>query len=463
MKILYIGSGYVGACSAAVSADSGHQVLVYDINHELVKKMSSRDKDIIEGVLFEEGLGELIIRNQERLKFTDSLEKIKEFINQAEAIFLCLPTPEKDETGETDLSYYEKAVRDLAQVLKIRNENSQSQYVLLINKSTVPIEMINRTKEILEQAEVRNFSVGANPEFLVEGKAIEGSIRPQRIVVGASNERDFQIFRNIYQRFCDSPNVEYVEVNPVEAAAGKLVANYFLLNRLANCFDVVGRTCENFNDLNFENVKKILITDKRIGDWGFYNSLYAGGSCLIKDARSLAYQLKEKEVEAELIDNIISANKRQLVTFLRRPEAELDYGWEGKNVGLLGLAFKRHTNDIRNSAAIYITKYLIKNGVKLITAYDPTAGKNFRNYFKDEVEKIKVVKHEDEAIDKMDAIIIITDWPQFRELANMFKNNLAKGSLIMDGRRMLRHKYEELSEAGYNIIAVGSPLIKAKQ
>ncbi|MDO8592355.1 MAG: nucleotide sugar dehydrogenase [bacterium] len=462
MKILYIGGGYVGACSAAVSADSGHEVLVYDVNSELVKNFSSGDKDKIEACLFEKGLGDLIIRNQARLKFTDSLAAAETFVSEAGAVFMCLPTPERDGTGETNLEIYEAAAKTLAQVLAKRNNGAQNQYVLLVNKSTVPIDMVNRTKEIMLAGGVKNFGVGSNPEFLVEGKAIEGSIRPPRVVVGAESEKDFAIFRDIYSRFAESSGIGYFEVSPAEAEASKLLANYMLFSRLANCFDVAGRVCEKFPGLRFENVRKILIADSRIGDWGFYDSLFAGGSCFIKDARSLAHQLKAKGAAADLVDNILAANQRQLDNFLGRAEAELNFNWAGKTAALLGLAFKQDTNDIRNSASLQAAEFLLGKGVAQIRAYDPAAGANFLKYFSksEDSGKISLAGSESLALAGADALIIATDWPQFRGLTGLIMEELPKGALIMDGRRMLAQSYGELANAGYDIIAVGSPVIR---
>ncbi len=457
MNILYVGSGYVGTCSAAVSADSGHKVLVYDIDKSKIDSYLSLKKDRIENCLYEEGLYDLILKNKDRLSFTSDLNEIDDLGN-IQAIFMCLPTPEKDESGETDLSYYEKAVQDLAQALKKRNKGEQSQYVLIINKSTVPLGMVNRAKDILGSLGVKNYGMGSNPEFLVEGDAIEGSIRPQRVVVGAWQEKDFEIFREIYKRFYESPNTSYIEVNPIEAEAGKLLANFILFNRLANCFDVVGRTCEQFSDLCFENVRKILISDKRIGNWGFYDSLFAGGSCYIKDARSLSYQLREKNVKTNIIDDTLIANERQLKTFMSRGEKEINYDWSGKKVALLGTAFKRNTNDIRNSAAIGLTDFLLKKNVNQIRAFDPIANENFKKYYKDK-QNILTFNNAKIAMEEADVLIIATDWPEFRELFTVIKDNF-KGTLIMDGRRMLQHEYKKLKELGYTVIAVGSSLIK---
>lgn len=463
MKILYFGAGFVGACSAAVNADSGHNVLVYDINKELINNLSSLDKDKIESSLHERGLGELIIENQARIKFTFDLAEVEKFIDLTEAVFLCLPTPEKDNTGETNLILYETAARTLGEILAKRNQSEQSQYVLLINKSTVPINMINQTKEIMEKLGVKNFGVSSNPEFLVEGKAIEGSDCPSRVVVGAWDEKDFAIFRDIYSRFVEAPGVSYIEVNPVEAAASKLLANYILFNRLANCFDVIGRVCEKFEGLHFENIRKVLITDKRIGSWGFYNSLFAGGSCFIKDASSLFYQLKSRGVNTDIVDSVLTANQRQLDNFLARAENELNFDWEGKTVGILGLAFKQDTNDVRNSASLKVTEFLFDQNVARINAYDPVAGNNYLKHFVNNKNsnKINLVDLEIKAISGADVLIITTDWPQFRELTKLIEDNLPKGAIIMDGRRILQHKYKELAEAEYSIIAVGSPVVKA--
>lgn len=463
MKILYFGAGFVGACSAAVNADSGHDVLVYDINKELINNLSSLDKDKIESSLMERGLGDLIIRNQHRIKFTFNLVEVEKNIDSIEAVFMCLPTPEKNNTGETNLDFYENAAKALGEILIKRNQGKQGQYVLLINKSTVPVNMVNQTKNIMEELGVKNFGIGSNPEFLVEGKAIEDSINPSRIVVGAWNEKDFAIFRNIYSRFISSLNINYIEVNPLEAAASKLLSNYLLFNRLANCFDVIGRVCENFNELHFENIRKVLITDDRIGKWGFYDSLFAGGSCFIKDVKSLFYQLKVQGVNTDIIDSILTANQRQLDNFLDRAKNELNFDWSGKTVGIMGLAFKRDTNDIRNAPSLKVTEFLFSQNVAQIKAYDPVAENNYLKYFinnKDK-NKINLVDLEIEAISGVDVLIITTDWPQFMGIGDLIIKNLPKGAIIMDGRRMLAQKYEELAQSGYDIIAVGSPLIKA--
>jgi len=466
MKILYIGSGFVGTCSAAVSADSGHETLVFDVDKRKIELLSSFDRDTIQSCLFEEGLGDLLVRNKERIEFTTDYDKVEKFLDDCDAVFMCLPTPEIGETGESDLSFYFNAAEKLAGSLSKRNNGKQEKYVVIVNKSTVPVDMVDKTEELLKKNGVKNFGVVSNPEFLVEGKAIPGSLRPDRVVVGAWLEKDFQIMRQVYQRFCNSTSVKYLEVNPKEAAAGKLLANFTLFNKLAVCFDVIGRTCETFSNLQFENIRKILMSDPRIGSWGLYDSLYAGGSCFIKDARSLAHQLQTAGQGAVLVDETYLANKRQLELFVGRAEKEAGISWAGKTVVLFGLAFKQETNDIRNSPAIDVVNFLLDQQVKQIRCYDPAAVEMFKTKFKN-CGQIKYYQNESETLcpsdgQGVDVIIIATDWPQFRGLADFMLSEKTR-PLIMDGRRMLQHRYQDLQEAGFDIIAVGSQFLKGKK
>ena len=462
MNILYIGSGFVGACSAAVAADSGHTVLVYDVDKRKIELLGSSDRDTVESCLFEKGLGDLLVRNHERITFTTDYGKVQEFLDSVDAVFMCLPTPEIGETGESDLKYYFSAAETLAEAMVKRNNGAQKKYIVIVNKSTVPINMVDRTAQIMDEHGVKNYGVVSNPEFLVEGKAVEGSLKPDRVVIGAWSEKDFEIMRNVYERFYHSPNVQFIEVNPKEAAAGKLLANFYLFNKLAICFDVIGRTCETFPDLRFEELRRILTTDDRIGGWGFYDSLYAGGSCFIKDARSLSHQLQLEKQNASIVNETYLANKRQLENFIGRAEKEAQIDWTNKKVAFLGLAFKRDTNDIRNSPSIDFVQFLLERNVGKLKLYDPVAKDMFSSLFPAS-ETVEYVSHEFEAMNDVDVVVVSTDWPQFRGLADVMIAELKKRPLIMDGRRMLQHRYNELQTAGFDIIAVGSPFIKGNK
>lgn len=458
MNIAYIGGGFVGTCSAAVAAGSGHTVLVYDIDVEKIKKLSSGDRDTIHSCLFEEGLGELLVRHKDRITFTTDKEVLAKFFDTVEVVFMCLPTPEIGETGESNLSFYNAAAQDIARLLKVRLGGAQTSYVVLVNKSTVPVDMVDATDRLMREAGVENYGVVSNPEFLVEGKAIQGSLKPERVVIGATKERDFLVMRQVYQRFYDSPDSKYIEVNPQEAAAGKLLANFYLFNKLAVCFDVIGRTCEAFPSVHFENIRRILTSDPRIGSWGFYDSLYAGGSCFIKDARSLAHQLQTKGTTVALVNETYLANKRQLELFIGRAESEARFSWAGASVALLGVAFKRDTNDIRNSPAIDIARFALDHDCRELRVYDPVAGDQFAKLFPAD-DRTKYFSHEFGAVQGADVIIITSDWPQFRGLADVLMTEVKTRPLIMDGRRMLQHRYQDLQQAGFTVLAVGSPAL----
>jgi len=460
-----MGAGFVGACSAAVSADSGHSVMAFDINQERINSLSSGDPEVIKGCLHEEGLAELILQHRSKLSFTTDMKALTLAMDSVDAIFMCLPTPER-ENGESDLSYFRNASTMLAELMAARNGGTQSKRILIINKSTVPIRTVDLTREILDSYGVVNYGVASNPEFLVEGQAVYDSIHPKRVVVGAETDADFSTLRKIYQRFYDSSNVVYQEMNPYEAATVKLISNTALFNRLAYTFAVAGRVCELYPELSYEQIRKGIISDSRIGKWGFYDSLYAGGSCLIKDAMSLAFQIEEEGGDPAFIRAILDANAGQIERFYNRAEEEAGVDFNGKTVALLGLSFKQGTNDMRHSGALYLIRNLLGAGVASLRAFDPAAMDACRALFDPEKEslykKILYCKNEEEALQSADVVFVITDWPEFRTLADTMLE-VSRPCLLMDGRRILSHRYVDLVEKGFSVIAVGSSFIKGKE
>ena len=459
-----MGAGFVGACSAAVSADSGHSVMAFDINEQKIADLSSGDSARITGCMHEEGLAELILQHKNKLSFTSDMKALELAMDSVDAIFMCLPTPEKD-NGESDLSYFKKASEMLSALMVKRNEGEQSNRILIINKSTVPIRTVDLTRSILDAAGVKNYGVASNPEFLVEGQAVYDSIHPKRVVVGAETEEDFTTLRKIYQRFYDSSNVIYQEMNPYEAATVKLLSNTALFNRLAYTFSVVGRICELYPELNYEQIRKGIISDTRIGKWGFYDSLYAGGSCLIKDAMSLAYQIEQEGGDPSFIRSILEANTAQITRFFDRAETEAGVDFKGKTVTLLGLSFKQGTNDMRHSGALHLIRNLLGAGVAQIRAFDPAAMDACRAVFDPEADSLyeRIVYCQDEktALKGADTVIMVTDWPEFRTSADSIIE-VCEPCLVMDGRRIIAHRYDDLAAAGFSVLAVGSPLMKGR-
>ncbi len=466
MKILYMGGGFVGACSAAVSADSGHEVLVFDIDEHRVKKLNTDDRDVIQSCLHEDGLAELLIRNRSRISFVSDIKIVEKFISDVEVVFMCLPTPEKDgAAGETDLSYYEAAVDLIGRPLANRNNGKQSVRVVIVNKSTVPVRMIDYTEELFSEHGVKNFGIVSNPEFLVEGAAIEGSVHPDRVVVGANLPEDFLIMRKVYQRFVNSSVVKYLEVNPHEAASAKLLANFILFSKIVTTFDVVGRVCEYFPNLRYEEVRKILVSEPRIGAWGLYDSLFAGGSCFIKDAGSLAHQLENAGARASLVRGILESNVFQLDHFFGRAETEAGLDWVGRTVAMFGVAFKQGTNDIRNSGGVAVVQQLLGAGVNKVKVFDLAATEECKKYFANNPHsgRIEYCENETETLKDSSVAILCTDWPQFETLGEVFKSVVKPPYLIMDGRRIIKSWYNELISLGFDIIAVGSPFMKSNK
>lgn len=468
MNVLYIGSGFVGACSAAVSADSGHKTWVFDVDTAKISALASGDVAVIETYLYEDGLPELLERNRDRLVFTSDFAQVAAVLGEIDAIFLCLPTPEKPgAAGSTDLTYYYAALETLAQALVARNSGEQSQRVVIVNKSTVPIDQIDQTAKRLEAAGVRNFGVVSNPEFLVEGKAVQNSLHPDRVVVGAESEADFAVMRTIYQRFYESATVKYLEVNPYEAAAGKLLANFVLFSRIITTYSVLGRTAEKFPHLNYEAIRSIVASDPRIGSWGLYDSLFAGGSCFIKDAASLAFQFEGVGHNPELVHQVLNANNQQLAGFFARASSEAGFVWSGKTLAVLGAAFKQDTNDIRNSGSILFVEQALVAGVEKIKIFDPAARSLCERYFAGDKNPryaaVEIVDSIGEAVTGSQVTLIGTDWALFKQCQTDLIAAVQTPHLLMDGRRMLAHNYDELATAGFDIIAVGSPFIARKK
>lgn len=463
MHLLFIGSGFVGSTTAAAMAEFGHDVLVFDIDPHKISELGSFDKKRIDACLFENGLADLLIKNRARILFTRAYADVARALDAVDAIFLCVPTPHRED-GSTNMSYYEAALAQLADALRHRQKGTQRNAIVLINKSTVPIDTPRYAMQALADHAVRNVSVVSNPEFLVEGRAIEGNLTPSRIVVGASSKKDFATMRRIYYRFADTKNIPYIETNPFEAAAGKLLANYLLFSRLMLCYDVMGRVTEQFADVSFEQVRTIVCSDPRIGFWGFYDSLYAGGSCLEKDAKSLAFQLEGTRANTDMIQVSIDANHRQFEGFLARIKKDAKMSLAGKKVAILGMAFKRDTNDMRNAAGPMVLSWLARQKPASVQVYDPAiAAQAIAELPAAKKLSVTVAKKVGDAVAGADVVFVLTDWPEFETLGRRIARQATRPSLLIDGRRMLRADYATLRKNGVAVLAVGGPFLPANQ
>ncbi|MFL5806003.1 MAG: UDP-glucose dehydrogenase family protein [Roseiflexaceae bacterium] len=459
MKIIVVGTGFVGLTHAAVCSEYGHEVYAYDIDERRLAAYRSADRAQIEQYVNEPGLTSIIAENIDRYLFF--VNDLTSLIESTDAIFLCLPTPPNPD-GSSDLSYYFNAVRHLAKLLAARTD---TQRVVLVNKSTVPIGTARQLERVLHEYNVPNAGVASNPEFLPEGDAVEKSRRPDRVVIGADTEEDFQIIRRIYSQFVNHVRIRYIETTPETAEGIKYVANTLLLTYISFWNGVGARLGETLPNIRMEDLKRGVTADTRISTWGSYVSNGAGGSCFGKDIQSLIYQLKSAGQPTDMLQSVYTINEHQKTYMVERAIREAGVSFNHKTVALLGLAFKQRTNDMRDASSLKVVEALLGRGVREIRAYDPLAVHEAKRFFSPEKNHLfeKITYHESvqEALTGSEMLFISTDWEEFRGLSRTIERIVRPPYLVIDGRRMIPD-YSELAERGYGYLAVGSPYVGPK-
>jgi UDPglucose 6-dehydrogenase len=460
MKIIVVGTGFVGLPHAAVLSEYGHEVYAYDINEERINAYKSGKREEIERFVNEPGLSAAIAENIDRYLFfrTD----ITDIVDGTDVIFLCLNTPPKRD-GASDLSYYLKAVHHLAALLAKREQKNR---VVLVNKSTVPVGTARLLENTMKEYGVENFGVASNPEFLAQGNAISGSRRPDRIVLGADTEEDFEILRRVYSQFVNHVRIRYLETTPETAEAIKYMANTLLLTYISFWNGVGARLGEAFPNIRMEDLKVGVTSDDRISTWGSYVSNGAGGSCFGKDIQSLIYQLNSAGRSTDLLQAVHNINEFQKIYLIDRAVHEANFNFNQKTIALMGLAFKKRTNDMRDSAALKVVESLLVRGVKAIRAYDPLAMEDANHiWFNPDknhlFERITYHNSAKEAIEGSNALYISTDWEEFRGLSRTIEKTVDPPYLVIDGRRMIPD-YSALVRKGYEYLPVGGALLRQK-
>ncbi len=456
MKIIVAGTGFVGLTHAAVCSEYGHEVYAYDIDSTKIAAYRTADKETIESYVNEPGLADIVADNIGRyLFFVDNIDTI---IEGTDAIFLCLPTP-PNPNGSSDLSYYLSALASIAPRLAQRIDQRR---IVLINKSTVPVGTARQLETILKEAGVPNFGIASNPEFLPEGNAVEKSRRPDRVVIGADTEEDFTIIRRIYSQFVNHVRIQYIETTPETAEAIKYLSNTLLLTYVSFWNGVGGRIGETFPNVRMEDLKRGVTADNRISTWGSYVSNGAGGSCFGKDIQSLIYQIKSAGQSADLLQSVHDINEFQKTYLIDRAVQEANINFNHKSVALLGLAFKKQTNDMRDASSLKVVEALLARGVREIRAYDPLAIQEAKRFFNPAqnhlFEKINYFDTVQDALRDSDCLFISTDWEEFRGLSRTIEQCVETPYLIIDGRRMIPD-YDQLVASGYSYLAVGSPYL----
>lgn len=431
MKVSIIGTGHVGLTTGACLAERGHDVLCVDQDR---KKIAGLRKGRVP--FFEPGIDDLVARNvkAKRLKFS---ETNADAVAHGEVIFMCVPTPSRQD-GTADLSYVEAVARDIAQALR--------SFRLIVEKSTVPVRTGLRVKEVITKYRPSNvdFEVASNPEFLREGAAIEDTLHPDRVVIGVESPRAEKILRKVYEPF----KAPILVTNITSAEIIKHASNSFLamkisfVNALAQICDMTGA--------NVMEVTKGMGMDKRIGPSFLNAGIGYGGSCFPKDVAAFESIARELGYDFALLREVQRVNDQAREFFLKKVEREL---WivKGKAVGALGLSFKPNTDDCRESIAIRVVQALVEKGAR-VTAYDPVATPKAKAILD---SQLAYAKSPYDVAKGADALLILTEWDEFKNLDfARIKKSMAHPT-ILDGRNMLDPV--KMRELGFVYRSVGRP------
>ena len=436
MKIAVIGTGYVGLVTGTCFAETGNQVICVDIDAKKVEKMKS-------GIIpiYEPGLEELFLRNSNegRLKFTTSLS---EGIKDAQVIFLALPTPPGAD-GSADLKYILKVADDLGPLL----EN----YAVIIDKSTVPVGTAEKVQAAIAKNAKVEFDVVSNPEFLREGVAVEDFMKPDRVVIGTKSEKAKAMMTKLYAPLVRQGN-PVIFMDERSAEMTKYAANAFLatkitfMNEIANLCERVGA--------NVDDIRRGIGTDSRIGKRFLFAGIGYGGSCFPKDVQALEKTSKDYDYDFKILQAVMDVNEDQKTRLIPMINEYFGGDLKGKTFAMWGLAFKPYTDDIREAPALYNIDALLAAGAN-VKAYDPEAMPNVRELVGD---KITYTNSPYEALKDADALVIMTEWPQFRTPEFEVMNGLLKNKVIFDGRNL--YELGEIAEKGYTYYSIGREVIK---
>ncbi len=435
MKIAVVGTGYVGLVTGTCLAETGNQVICVDINEQKVKMMQDGQLPI-----YEPGLEQLFHRNikQERLHFTTQLA---EAIALAKIIFLALPTPPGDD-GSADLSYVLGAAKNIAELL--------TEYKVIVTKSTVPVGTADKVTAIMKANTGVEFAVVSNPEFLREGVAVEDFMKPDRVVVGTTDERARKLMAELYSPYVRQGNpVIFMDERSSELT--KYAANSFLatkisfMNEIANLCELVGA--------DVDMVRRGIGADDRIGKRFLFSGIGYGGSCFPKDVQALAKSAEENKYDFKILNSVMKVNEIQKRILVEKVKKYFKGDVKGKKFALWGLAFKPETDDIREAPALYIIDELLKEGATL-TVFDPEAMKNIKNLVGD---KVSYAADQYEALKNADALLIVTEWSVFRTPDFDKIDGLLKSKVIFDGRNL--YDLEKMIDHGYYYNSIGRKLV----
>jgi UDPglucose 6-dehydrogenase len=437
MKITVIGSGYVGLVAAACFAEMGNSVVCVDID---IEKISQLIKGVIP--IYEPGLSDLVLDNQNKdtLKFTTNT---KESLINAKVVFIAVGTPMGDD-GSADLKY-------VLQVAKSIGKN-MSHHLVIVDKSTVPIGTADKVRTtIQEELDFRGsnltFDVVSNPEFLKEGAAVKDFMHPDRVVVGANDDSSMQLMKNLYAPFTVSSN-RFIGMDIKSAEMTKYAANAMLATKIS-FINEISNICERVGaDVN--QVRNGIGSDQRIGYKFIYPGCGYGGSCFPKDVKALINIANIHGYNPDLISSVEKVNNAQKEVLFSKLTSQLGNNLKGYKIAIWGLSFKPETDDMREAPSINLIKSIIKAGGN-VNAYDPKAIHEAQFYLKG----IDVIYYEDKysALQDADALILVTEWKEFRSPDFDLMRSKMKGDLFIDGRNQFKSDF--VNSMGFKYIQIG--------
>ncbi|MCR9012798.1 UDP-glucose dehydrogenase family protein [Gabonibacter chumensis] len=436
MRIAVVGTGYVGLVSGTCLAETGITVTCVDVDRAKIELLNNGGIPI-----FEPGLAELVVRNQSdgRLFFTTSL---REALKDADAVFIAVGTP-PDEDGSADLKYVLGVAREIGEII--------DDYIVVVTKSTVPVGTNMKVKATIKEAlQKRNvsvlFDVASNPEFLKEGDAVNDFISPDRVVIGVESERAKRVMERLYHVFIlNNTPIYFMDIPSAEmtkyAANSMLATRISFMNDIANLCEIVGA--------DVEAVKKGIGSDSRIGKKFLNAGCGYGGSCFPKDVKALIKTGDENGHSLELLKAVERVNERQKEVLFKKVIAHFGQDLKGKRFAMWGLSFKPATDDMREAPSLVLIERLVEAGA-VIRAYDPVAMEECRRRIG---AKIEYASNMYDALSDADALIVVTEWPEFKIPKFTFIEKALKHKIIFDGRNI--YSPEQMKEFGYIYYGIG--------
>jgi UDPglucose 6-dehydrogenase len=436
MKLAVVGTGYVGLVTGTCFAETGNTVTCVDIDKRKVEKLKSGTITI-----YEPGLEKLFARNQkeERLFFTTDLAQ---GIKDASIIFLALPTP-PGEDGSADLSYVLGVAEQIGKLI--------TEYKIIVNKSTVPIGTAKKVLDAIRKNYSGEVDVVSNPEFLREGVAVEDFMKPDRVVIGTTSERAKKLMGELYAPFVRQGN-PVIFMDEPSAELTKYAANSFLATKIS-FMNEIARLCE-LMGADVDMVRRGIGSDDRIGKRFLFPGIGYGGSCFPKDVQALVRSAHEYDYDFRILEAVMDVNEKQKTFLLPKIKDYFGESLTGKHFAIWGLAFKPNTDDIREAPALYIIKALLGEGAS-VTVFDPEATHNVKEIFDD---VISYAENQYECLEKADALIIATEWnefrtPDFNKIAEKLKNKA-----IFDGRNLF--DTAQMEQLGFHYESIGRKTVK---